>query len=287
MRIKLAGLMAGLAIAIAACTTTTGPDLSGMTFSDEPLTGKFVWYDLVTEDLDASKRFYAELFGWTFEEARGRGGRPYVAARDGDTFVAGLLEIEPRADGRNQSRWLPYVSVDDVDEAVAASVAGGATVAAGARNVPLGRVAVIIDPEGAVVGLARSGVGDPDDRTTRPGPGRTVWTELLANDPDRAAAFYRSLASYSVREIERRGGEYTILASDGADRAGILKKPSPEFASTWLTHFGVADPGASAEQVKKLGGTVLLPPSPDFRDGTMAVVTDPAGAVLVLHRVGS
>lgn len=287
MRIKLAGLIASLAIAIAACTTMTDPDLSGMSFSNEPLTGKFVWYDLITEDLDASMRFYEELFGWTYEDGPARGGGRYVVARDGDTYVAGLLEVAPRADGRNQSRWLPYLSVDDVDDALARGVAAGATVAVGARDVALGRVAAIVDSEGAVVGLARSDIGDPDDTTTRPGVGRTVWTELLANDPTRAAAFYRALADYNVREIARRGGQYTILASDGVERAGILEKPSPEITSTWLTHFGVSDPGAAGEQAKRLGGELILPASSDLRDGTMAVVTDPAGAVLVLHRVGS
>lgn len=286
MRNTLAGLIAATAVAIAACTTTS-PDLSGMSFSDEPLTGKFIWYDLITEDLDASKRFYGELFGWTFEDGAARSGSRYVVARDGGTYVGGLLEARPRPDGQNVSRWLPYVSVDDIDEAVARGVAAGAAVAVSARDVALGRVAAIIDSEGAVVGLAESDIGDPDDRTTRAAPGRTVWTELLANDPARAAAFYRSLAGYSVREIERRGGQYTLLASAGAERAGILEKPSPEVNSMWLTHFGVTDPKAAADRAKRLGGTVLLPASPDFRDNTMAIVTDPAGAVLVLHRVGS
>jgi hypothetical protein len=34
-----------------------------------------------------------------------------------------------------------------------------------------------------------------------------------------------------------------------------------------------------------LGGKVLLAPSPQLRDGTMAVVTDPSGALLVLQKV--
>lgn len=288
MRIKLAGLIASLASAIAACTTITGPDPSGMSFSDEPLTGKFIWYDLITEDLYASMRFYEELFGWTFEDRPARGGARYVVARDGDVYVAGLLQAKPLADGQNVSRWLPYVSVSDVDDAVARSIAAGATVAAAARDVALGRVAAIIDSEGAVVGLAESDIGDPDDRTTRAAPGRTVWTELLANDPARAAAFYRAITGYSVSEIERRGGRYTILSSAGADRAGILEKPSPQIASTWLTHYGVADPDAAADhRARQLGGTVVVPASPDLRDDTMAIVTDPAGAVLVLHRVES
>ena len=30
--------------------------------------GKFVWHDLLTDDISAAKEFYSGLFGWTFEE---------------------------------------------------------------------------------------------------------------------------------------------------------------------------------------------------------------------------
>jgi len=288
---KLAALNAALIAAgvlVASCTAGR-PDLAGMSFSAQPLPGKIVWHDLVTDagDIATIRRFYGELFGWTFEESRGVGGRDYLVARSGDVYVAGILPVEPRADGQNVARWLPYVSVADVDDALKSSVEAGATVAVGPRNVSLGRVAAIIDTEGAVIGLARSRYGDPDDRTTRPGPGRAVWTELLAGDPARAAGFYTALAGYRSQVIERRGGEYTMLESGGQPRAGLFEKPSDEIASTWLTHFGVRDPAAVAERVTALGGTVLLPVSPELREGTVAVVTDPSGAALVLKQVGS
>jgi len=177
------------------------------------------------------------------------------------------------------------MSVTDVDEALERGIASGGTVAVGARNVNLGRVAALIDSEGAVIGLARSRFGDPDDRTTRAGPGRTVWNELLADDPASAADFYSEVAGLDPQVIERRGGEYTLLANNGVDRAGILRKPNRDIASTWLTHFGVRDPAQAADRARDLGGDVLLPVSAEFRDGTAAVVTDPAGAVLVLHEV--
>ena len=49
-----------------------------------------------------------------------------------------------------------------------------------------------------------------------------------------------------------------------------------------MTYFGVEDVVASAARVEELGGQVLVPVSPDVRDGTMTVVTDPTGALLVL-----
>jgi len=274
-----------LTLAIAACTTASRPDTGAMSFSSEPLHGKVIWHDLVTEDLDVARNFYGDLFGWTFENSVGAGGNAYALARSGNIYVAGLVPIESPGDGNRYSRWLPYISVADVDQAVTKSVAAGATVAAPARNVNVGRVAAIIDPQGAVIGLAKSDIGDPDDVTTATGPGKPVWTELLANDPAAAAAFYRLLADYNVRTIDRRGGKYTMLASSGADRAGIFANPAEsEYTPVWITAFGVNDPAAAAARAVSLGGTIVLPVSPELRDGTTAVVADPTGAILVLQQ---
>lgn len=273
-----------LLMAVTACTTASRPDLTGMSFSSEPLLGKVIWHDLITEDLDSARHFYGELLGWTFEDFNGGRGEDYIIARKDDVIVAGLLAIDAPADDENYSRWLPYISVDDVDAALSRSIAGGASVVATARDVSLGRVAAIIDPQGAVVGLARTTIGDPDDTTTAAAPGRPVWTELLANDPQAAAAFYGSLAKYDARTITRRGGEYTILANGGVDRVGIFQNPADgEYTPAWITAFGVNDPAAAAAKAESLGGTIILPVSAELRDGTTAVVTDPSGAILVLQ----
>lgn len=284
MRLKIALLATALLAGVAACTTAGRPDFAGMSFSDRPLTGKVIWNDLITEDLAAARQFYGGLFDWTFENARARSDNEYIVARHGDTYVAGILSVDARHDGQKVTRWLPYVSVDDVDAAIERSVAAGATVAVDTRDVSLGRVAAIVDPEGAVIGLANSRIGDPDDQTTRAAPGRVAWSELLSRDPVAASAFYRLLAGYDIEIVNRRGGAYTFLSSNGAKRAGILARPGDEIEPVWLTYFGVSDPREAAERAKQLGGTVLVPPSPALRDGTMAIVTDPAGAVLVLQK---
>lgn len=284
MRLKIVLIATALLAGVAACTTAGRPDFTGMSFSDRPLTGKVIWNDLITEDLAAARQFYAGLFGWTFENAQARSGNEYVVARHGDTYVAGILSVDARDDGQKVTRWLPYVSVGDVDAAIERSVAAGATVAVDTRDVSLGQVAAIVDPEGAVIGLANSRIGDPDDQTTRAAPGRVVWSELLSRDPVAASAFYRLLAGYDIDIVNRRGGEYTFLSSNGAKRAGILARPGDDIEPVWLTYFGVSDPREAAARAKQLGGTVLVPPSPELRDGTMAIVTDPAGAVLVLQK---
>ncbi|MCI0516575.1 MAG: VOC family protein [Woeseiaceae bacterium] len=285
MNLKLGLAGTTLIAALAACATMSRPDLSGMTFSAAPLVGKVVWNDLITEDIDAARRFYGGLFGWTFEDAAGPGRRGYALARHGGIYVAGLVPVEARSDGTRLSRWLPYLSVADVDQAVAGGVASGGKVAVAARDVSLGRVAAMVDPEGAVIGFARSNIGDPDDNTTKAAPGRVVWTELLSDDSTAAAAFYAATVGYETRDIERRGGSYTLLGNDGVDRAGILKNPAQEWDPVWLTYFGVQDAAAAASKAVELGGKILVPVSAELRNGSMAVVADPAGAVLVLQKM--
>ncbi|MDH4072291.1 MAG: VOC family protein [Gammaproteobacteria bacterium] len=278
------------ALVVASCATGVRPDLSGMSFSSKPLAGKIIWHDLISEDMDSAKRFYSGLFDWTFTDSQTPDGRTYAVARSGDVYVAGIVAIAAPDDGAKYSRWLPYMSVEDVDETVETGLAAGATVAVSARNVSLGRVAAIIDPEGAVIGLADSAFGDPDDATTAPAPGRAVWAELLSNDTAAATKFYAALGGYDVSTIDRRGGEYTLLSGAGANRAGILRNPAENYDPVWLTYFGVSDPAAAAARAEALGGRIILAASPELRDGSMAVVTDPAGAILVLQdwtRMGS
>lgn len=272
-----------LVLMAVSCTAGRDLDVSAMTFSDEPLLGKMVWHDLITDDQAAARNFYGALLGWTFEEHSGPGDNPYWLARSGGVYVAGLVAVQPRSDGREISRWLPYLSVADVDRAVETATGGGAEVAVAPRNVPLGRVAALVDPEGAVLGIARSRVGDPDDATTRAGPGRIVWHELLSREPAAAVSFYRDTAGFDVRTVARRGGEYRFLEMGGVRRAGILQMPAPDWDPLWLTYFGVRDVQASAQRVESLGGTVLLAPAEQIREGSMAVIADPSGAVLVLQ----
>jgi len=269
---------------LAACAGTSRIDTSGMSFSKDPLIGKVVWNDLITDDIAAARRFYGGMFGWTFEDTKGAGGGDYVLARSGSTYVAGLVPAKPR-EGQEISRWLPYVSVADVDAAVAKAYSAGGVIVASARDVGIGRVAAVLDAEGALIGLARSSIGDPDDATTAPAKGRVVATELLSNDPAAAVNFYNSVVGYQGRTIERRGGQYTILSAHGVDRAGILRNPTGSWSPVWLTSIGVADAAAAAQRAESLGGKTLLPASPALRENTMAIVADPSGAILVLQQI--
>lgn len=272
-----------LALVIGACSATAPGPAAGFSLSKEPLPGKFVWHDLVTDDLDKARRFYGGLLGWKFERSTHPLGGDYTLITLDGQYVGGMVRLEDPAEA-DYSRWLPYLSVADVDAAVRfAETAGGTAVVAPLELGNIGRAAAITDPQGAVVGLLRSRVGDPDD-SIGPAAGRIVWDEMLAADQATAADFYGSLASLEVSTISRRGGEYTLLRAQGRDRAGVMERPDPRVTPLWLTYFAVDDVAAAARRVTELGGEVLLAPSPDLREGQMAVVTDPGGAILALQQ---
>lgn len=125
--------------------------------------GHITWSELLTWDVEAAKAFYAKTLGWTYQVHPGAPGEPdmppYILPQsDTGPVMAGIWDIrnlEPAPDSPTQmpSHWFTYISVDDVDACCAAVVAAGGTVMRPPFDVPsVGRIAIIQDPTGAVVG---------------------------------------------------------------------------------------------------------------------------------------
>lgn len=280
-RTALAAMLAA-GLGLAGCTSVPGTPPKGMDLSPVPLLGKFVWRDLVSEDPEAVKPFYAGLFGWEFEESRALGA-PYTLVKSGGQYIAGISRNRrPRPD-QPVSQWLSFMSVADVDRAIAQTKAAGGRVLAGPLDLPnVGRGAVVLDPEGAPVGLLRSKIGDPVD-TPAPALNRFLWTEHLSRNPQASAEFYAALADLQVRKMDFSGQPYWVLVR-GRERAALLRNPTTVDQPIWLAYVHVADPAASAARAAQLGGRVLLAPRKELRNGSFALIADPTGAVLALQK---
>jgi len=265
------GAGVGASIGLVPVTAATTPDA-----------GRFVWRDLMTRDVGAAKRFYTELFGWRFEDTK-RNGRAYALARLGSEPVAGIVDVSAIPDAAPQ--WISFMTVEDVDQKVALVTAKGGQVLLAPRDVAtIGRAAVVADPQGAPLGLAtlRREVADP----LSPTPSAFFWQEYLARDASQAIDFYKQLAGYESSISDTRLGlEYHILKR-ARSRAGLFQLPATVTGvlPNWLPYVLVADPAALAARVPGLGGSVLVPPSPERRNGSLAVVADPGGAPLALQK---
>ena len=270
---------------ISACSTVTAPISSGISLSEQPLTGKFVWHDLLTDNPEAVRKFYSTLFNWEFEDTTlpGRSG-PYTLIKSGNQYLGGIVMLDDPDENTNYSRWLSYLSVDDVDKTTAVVENEGGTILIPAQDIGnFGRAAVIQDPQAAVLGLVRSKVGDPDD-SHLPETGDIVWHELVAADDNASSGFYQNLAGYKIKTIDRRGGQVHILEAAGVKRAGIIQNPIPDLPPAWLVSFAVADPLEAASLVESAGGKLLIAPSDEFRESTVALISDPSGALLLIQK---
>ena len=282
-RRDLLGLAAGVALVGTGCTTTPVSPPQGMAISKTPLVGKFVWRDLHTDVPEAVKPFYAGLLGWEYVESRSL-DRPYTIVKSGGQPIGGIVEARRKIPDQPNSQWLSYLSVADVDRAVDVTRTAGGSVLLAPVDLPrVGRGAIVVDPQGAPLGLLRASFGDPAD-TPQPVLNRFLWTEELARDPAAAARFYADLVGYDVLVQDEGDKPFRVLKSLGRERAGIMRMPFGSMRPIWLVSVMVADPAASAERARALGGRIHVAPRKEIRGGSVALIADPGGAVLALQR---
>jgi predicted enzyme related to lactoylglutathione lyase len=114
--------------------------------------GAFHWNELNTREPAAARTFYEKTLGWRFDVMPMPGGDYYVA-KSGDAMVGGIFEMKGPQFENVPSHWLAYIAVDDVDRRVEAATRHGATVVRAPWDVPgVGRIAILKDPTGAMIG---------------------------------------------------------------------------------------------------------------------------------------
>jgi uncharacterized protein len=246
--------------------------------------GKFVWFDLLTDDVQAARGFYGELFGWEFDD-KGDNNAVYTTVIQNGTAIGGIVASDQLDQQVDQSRWLSYLSVPDVDAAIAKTVvSGGTTYATGTDFPERGRVGVVKDPQGALVAFVRSSSGDPED--VDPKPSRFFWTELWTSDLDAAELFYTDLVAYEL-DLELNnaieGGAYRVMKKGDRRRAGMLQIPFEGVLPNWLPYIMTPDPAAMAKRAEELGGRILLAPEGVLHGGS-AIIADPTGGVFGIQR---
>ncbi|WP_328657992.1 VOC family protein [Streptomyces sp. NBC_00334] len=233
------------------------------------------WVDAQLSDVEAGKRFYGELFGWTFEEeppagnAQGAGdaGRSVRACLDGEP-VAALVR---KTDGRMPTVWSVYFHTPDAAALAGRIRAGGGQVVTPPHPVgDLGTAALAADPQGAVFGLWQPGRRTGFGR--RHEPGAFAWAELYTRDTEAANAFYGDLFHDAL---------FGPDASPDFGRAPVSDVFPAEMPPHFLVHFLVEDAEAALGAVTRLGGRVRVPPF-ETSYGRAAVVSDVQGASFAL-----
>jgi predicted enzyme related to lactoylglutathione lyase len=251
---------------------------------DHAPTGAPCWADLWTSEVDGSRRFYAEVFGWKADEPDPAYGGYWMFNREGVPVGGGMGPI-PGMGADN--RWKPYLASEDLDRTLAAAQAHGAQVVVPAMPVgEAGVQAVLTDPTGAAIGIWQP----------RQFPGFTVlgeegtpsWFELHTPGHGAAVAFYRDVFGWQPEVVSDTDDfRYTVMRdpNGGAELAGIMDATGflPEGApSQWWIYWHVASVDDAIARVTAAGGSVLQA-AEDTPYGRLAAVADPAGAGFRLH----
>ena len=286
-RLKLPLLAA--ALLFGACAAIT-PDLPPITDAPTGIhhAGKVVWHDLLTNTPEASRKFYGELFGWTFEEpGLDLGFGPpssYMLIRNNGELIGGMFDTNVFPDRGNISQWITVVSVADIDAAVAAAEdQGGDILTPPTHLASRGSIAVLADSTGALLAVLQARGGDPADR--EPVTNSFLWDELWTSDVAKSSSFYQAVVGYDSenRAFGDEGDTYHLLKSGGEPRAGIEPNPFGDAPPIWVNYLRVADPAAITARVESLGGKVIVAAQAREIGGHAAMIAGPSGASIALQ----
>jgi predicted enzyme related to lactoylglutathione lyase len=116
--------------------------------------------------------------------------------------------------------------------------------------------------------------------------GRFVWYELTTTDLNAAKAFYAAVMGWGTRDASMPGMPYTLLTVTEDPVAGAMELP-PQARNMgaqprWLGYVAVDDVDGAADRLKRLGGTVFVPPTDVPDVSRFSIVADPQGAMLAV-----
>jgi uncharacterized protein len=260
------------------------------------------WVDTSQPDPEAAVDFYRGLFGWEFEDVMPPGSQgSYFIARLGGGDVAAVGSIP--AGVQQVATWNTYIWVDNADEAATRARGAGGTVVMEPFDVmDSGRMAVCLDPEGAMffVWQAKQHKGAQVVNEA----GALNFNDLHSRKLEGARSFYGSVFGWKTLDLgpgmeawtlpgygdflERDDPDLRKRMADLGAPAGFedvvaTLNPIPDDrpdAPHWGVTFAVDDADAVAAKAAELGGDVVVPPldAPWVR---LTVLRDPQGATFV------
>ena len=266
--------------------------------STRPAPGTPIWWDLASEDVAATQRFYRGLLGWQWRDVMSGPDGVYAMATVGGKAVGGVYTFKPgMPEPPGKRTWVHQLWVDDAVTAVARAAAAGATVVFEPCDDPAfgGLKSLLLLPEGQPIVVWQ---GDGDDGISPEAfgeVGAACWVELYSRDVAAVNKAFQASFGFQFARVEMTrpaaewesadGGEipfeYHWLRVPGADapRGGMMAMDASwgDMPAHWMLYFRVTDCDAAAAHAAELGGTVCVPPT-DIAIGRFSVLDDPHGA---------
>lgn len=249
----------------------------------------FIWYELMTTDLDAGLDFYREVVGWTTSEMDQPDMR-YVIWNAGERGIGGAMQLtDAMCEGGARPAWLGYIHVADTDAKAAAIAADGGKILMPPGDIPnVGRFALVADRGGAAFYLLTPNPREGGDMAplSQYAPDNCGWHELYAGDGEASAIdFYGGQFGWTTESVMDMGpmGQYRLFAAGGEGAiGGMMDRPAQMPVSAWQYYFNVDAIDAAAERVAAQGGQVIMGPMEVPNGMWVLQGVDPQGAHFAL-----
>jgi uncharacterized protein len=110
----------------------------------------YAWNELNSRDLEAARPFYAQVFGWEYDDGMDMGemGRYYVVQGGDEGGLAGMMSMPPMAPAEVPSHWAVYFAVEDAQAVIDRAQQLGGSLVHGPDPSPVGVLAGLTDPQG-------------------------------------------------------------------------------------------------------------------------------------------
>ena len=243
--------------------------------------GQFIWYDLITPDKKAAIDFYHDVVGWETQPAQ---GVDYTMWSNKGAPLGGVVGFGTGMG--DQPAWLPYISVDDVDETAEKAKRHGGKVVHGPKDIGEGgRYATLADPQGgtfAIYHSPHSGNAPPFAPTV----GQFSWHELATSNYKAAYDFYKALFGWDQVSSFEMGdmGTYFMYGKGSTAYGGMYDKPADmPMPTAWLNYIMVGDVQKAVDITKQKGGQLINGPMEVPGGDIVANCIDPQGAMFALH----
>jgi predicted enzyme related to lactoylglutathione lyase len=250
--------------------------------------GDFIWYELMTPDAEGAKAFYDAVVGWSISEGAPEfQGYRMIGRSDGGNGGGVLPLTDEMQQHGARPMWLGYISVADVDQAIASITQSGGKSLMPAFDIPnIGRIALVADPQGVPFYVMKATPPEPKAQSDVFSPDaveRCGWNELSTSDPVAARKFYTDQFGWGSDEFMDMGemGEYRFLEQDGTRigaLCGVMQGQQPK----WRYYFRVPSISKAKETAEQKGGTIHMGPHQVPTGDYIVIGTDPQGAEFAL-----
>ena len=176
------------------------------------------------------------------------------------------------------SGWIPYVEVEDVDQAAALAQELDGTVERAPFEVPgVGRNCLVRDPVGALIGISLS-------RHDFPTPKKQFGAErYVARSQDFPADFYRGLFNWSIQPSDGLGvGKLSITLAGEQVALQTRTEKHPGTEPSWVPSVRVMRLSSALLKVRALEGSIANPERSGPNENDSMLVSDPNGSHVYL-----